>query len=124
VRVFERVGTERRGDGLEGQAVGRAREGDEGGVRFLYIRYARDVHRHVRATVRDDHHAETVTQEVFAQLTPSLTGYDERVLPFAEWLLRTAHDAACEWLLRRGEIESADDCHYDGKDLRGALAAG
>ena len=44
---------------------GRAREGDEDGLRLLYLLYADNVFGYVLAIVHDEHDAEDVTSEVF-----------------------------------------------------------
>jgi RNA polymerase sigma-70 factor (ECF subfamily) len=107
-RRFERVGSERRGDALERQAIARAKQGDHAGVRFLYIRYERDVHRYVRSIVRNEHDAEDITQTVFAKLMHALSHYEERAVPFSAWILRLARNAALDWLRQRRAIPFED----------------
>ena len=107
-RRFERVASERRGDALERQAIARATEGDHAGVRFLYMRYERDVHRYVRSIVRNEHDAEDITQTVFAKLVQALSHYEERGVPFSAWILRLARNAALDWLRQRRAIPFED----------------
>src|SRR3712207_7001636 len=49
-------------------AIGRAKQGDEDAMRFLYLRYADNVYGYVCSIVRDEHEAEDVTQQIFAKL--------------------------------------------------------
>jgi RNA polymerase sigma-70 factor (ECF subfamily) len=77
-------------------AVRRAQAGDRDALRFLYERYARDVQRHVRSVVRDDHEAEDVTQLVFVKLMTAIVEYDERAVPFFAWLARLSHNVAVD----------------------------
>jgi RNA polymerase sigma-70 factor (ECF subfamily) len=131
-RRFERQATDRRGDQLERQALVRAKQGDASAIRFLYVRYARDVHRYVRSMVRDEYDAEDITQTVFAKLMPALATYEEREVPFSAWILRIARNAALDWLRQRRAVPYEDvrgpDTRYDDsgersvKSLREALA--
>ncbi len=82
-------------------AVARAKEGDREALRFLYIRYARNVQGYVASILRDEHEAEDVTQLVFAKLMTVLVKYDQRETPFFGWLLRLAHNAAIDHLRAR-----------------------
>jgi RNA polymerase sigma-70 factor (ECF subfamily) len=115
-RRFERPG-ERRGDSLERQAVASAKQGDQGAIRFLYVRYNRDVHRYVRSMVRDEYDAEDITQTVFAKLMPAIASYEEREVPFSAWILRIARNAALDWLRQRRAVPYEDvrgpDARYD-----------
>ena len=106
-----------RGDVLERQAIARAKDGDRAGLRFLYMRYERDVYRYVRSIVRDEYDAEDVTQNVFAKLMSALRSYEERAVPFSAWILRIARNAALDWLRQRRSIPYEDvrgpDTRYD-----------
>jgi RNA polymerase sigma-70 factor (ECF subfamily) len=96
------------GNGLEQQALERAKQGDPGAIRFLYVRYERDVHRYVRSIVRDEHDAEDITQTVFAKLLPALPSYEQREVPFSAWLLRIARNTALDWLRQRRAVPYED----------------
>src|SRR3954447_11040928 len=50
------------------QALERARSGDEGALRFLYMRHEADVRRHLAGVLGDEDLAEDMTQAMFAQL--------------------------------------------------------
>jgi RNA polymerase sigma-70 factor (ECF subfamily) len=104
-------------DPLERQAIARAKEGDRSGLRFLYMRYERDVFRYVRSIVRDEHDAEDVTQNVFAKLLSAIVTYEEREVPFSAWILRIARNAALDWLRQRRATPYEDvrgpDARYD-----------
>jgi RNA polymerase sigma-70 factor (ECF subfamily) len=119
-----RSGTERpeRGDMLERQAIARAKEGDRAGLRFLYMRYERDVYRYVRSIVRDEYDAEDVTQNVFAKLLSAIESYEEREVPFSAWILRIARNAALDWLRQRRATPYEDvrgpDARYDDSGER------
>jgi RNA polymerase sigma-70 factor (ECF subfamily) len=105
------------GDPLERQAIARAKAGDRGGLRFLYLRYERDVFRYVRSIVRDEHDAEDVTQNVFAKLLSAIETYEEREVPFSAWILRIARNAALDWIRQRRTTPYEDvrgpDVRYD-----------
>jgi RNA polymerase sigma-70 factor (ECF subfamily) len=117
-----RSGRPHHGDTLERQAVARAKAGDTAGLRFLYVRYERDVHRYVRSILRDEHDAEDVTQNVFAKLMTALGGYEEREVPFSAWILRVARNAALDWLRQRRAVPYEDvrgpDARYDDSGER------
>jgi len=79
-------------------AVARAKEGDQGALRFLYVSYSNNIYGYVRSIVRDDHEAEDVTQHVFAKLMTTIVKYDDRGVPFFAWLLRLARNVAIDHL--------------------------
>jgi RNA polymerase sigma-70 factor (ECF subfamily) len=78
------------------RATDRARAGDEGALRFLYLRYSPAVFSHVRAMLGDEHAAEDVTQTVFARLAMRLQRYRSGEAPFGTWIARVAHNAAID----------------------------
>jgi RNA polymerase sigma-70 factor (ECF subfamily) len=125
-RRFERPSGAGTGGSLERQAIERARSGDAGGVRFLYVRYARDVQRYVRSIVRDDYDAEDITQTVFAKLVSALGSYEERAVPFSAWILRIARNAALDSLRQRRAVPYEDvrgpDARYDDSGERSAAS--
>ena len=79
-------------------AVARAKEGDQGALRFLYVAYSHNIYGYVRSIVRDDHEAEDITQHVFAKLMTRISRYDDRGVPFFAWLLRLARNVAIDHL--------------------------
>ena len=89
------------GEGLVALAVARAKEGDRSALQFLYVRYAKEVHRYVKSIVGDHHEAEDITQGVFLKLMRVLGSYTPREVPFAAWLRRVARNAALEHLRSR-----------------------
>jgi RNA polymerase sigma-70 factor (ECF subfamily) len=97
-----------RSDVPEREAIARAKAGDRAGLRFLYMRYERDVFRYVRSIVRDEHDAEDVTQNVFAKLLSALGSYEEREVPFSAWILRIARNAALDFLRQRRAVPYED----------------
>jgi RNA polymerase sigma-70 factor (ECF subfamily) len=82
-------------------AVARAKHGERGAIRFLYIRYAGHVYRYARSIVRNDHDAEDVAQQVFTRLLTAIETYEQRAAPFEGWLLRITHNMAIDHLRRR-----------------------
>ena len=120
---FQRSG---QSDPLERQAITRARAGDQAGLRFLYMRYERDVYRYVRSIVRDEYDAEDVTQNVFAKLMSALSSYEEREVPFSAWILRIARNAALDWLRQRRAVPYEDvrgpNDHYDDSRERSVVS--
>lgn len=80
------------------RAVARAKEGDVGAMRFLYVTYSHNIYGYVRSIVQDDHEAEDVTQQVFAKLMIRIGKYDDRGVPFFAWLVRLAHNVAIDHL--------------------------
>jgi RNA polymerase sigma-70 factor, ECF subfamily len=77
-------------------AVAQAKEGDRSALEFLYIRYAKDVHRYINSIVRDHHEAEDITQGLFLRLTPALKSYTASEVPFRAWLRRVARNDALQ----------------------------
>jgi RNA polymerase sigma-70 factor (ECF subfamily) len=108
-------------------AVAAAKRGEEGGFRFLYVRYAADVYGFVRSIVRDDHEAEDVTQQVFEKLMAAIARYEPSDVPFKGWLLRVARNAALDHLRKRRavpveEVHAPDAAHEaPGSQRLGAL---
>jgi RNA polymerase sigma-70 factor (ECF subfamily) len=108
------------------RAVERAKAGDRDAIRFLYARYADNVHGYVRSILRNEHEAEDVTQQVFAKLITSIHKYEPRQVPFSAWILRVAHNLAIDDMRRRravpvAEVRPVDEAH-DGVDLDQARA--
>lgn len=95
-----REGDARRG-GLVSRAVRCAKAGDREALAFLYARFADDLRGCVRSIVDDEHEAQELTRQVFAQLTREIGEHDEREEPFFTWLLRMARDLALEHARRR-----------------------
>jgi RNA polymerase sigma-70 factor, ECF subfamily len=83
-------------EGFVALAVARAQEGDRSALQFLYIRYAKEVHRYVNSIVGDHYEAEDITQGVFLKLMRVIGSYSPREVPFAAWLRRVARNAALE----------------------------
>lgn len=83
---------------LARKAVLAAQQGDKEALHFLYVRYAPDVHCHVRNLVRGEWEAKEITQNVFRDLTVTIEVYDARREPFLDWLSGIAHDTALEHL--------------------------
>jgi RNA polymerase sigma-70 factor, ECF subfamily len=99
-------------------AIGRAREGDDEAVRYLYIRYADNVYGYVASIVRDEFEAEDVTQHVFAKLMTVLPKYQEREVPFSAWILRVARNVAVDHMRSRRaipceEVRELDPSQHD-----------
>jgi RNA polymerase sigma-70 factor (ECF subfamily) len=114
------------------RAVEQAKAGDSEGIRFLYVRYSRDVYRFVRSIVGDEHDAEDVTQTVFLKLIGVIHRYRREAVPFAAWLIRVARNAAIDHLRERRpvpceEIRTSASDPSDGNgerltDLKEAMA--
>ena len=90
------------------RAVRAAQQGDRDAVRYLYVRYAEDVHRCVNHILRDHHEAEDVTQQVFAKLMTTIDRYEQRAMPFRAWLFRVARNVALDDLRARRCIPTDD----------------
>ena len=90
------------------QAVRRAKEGDQGALHFLYVRYAQDLNRYVNGLVRDSHEADDIVQNVFAKLITGIGKYEERGVPFTAWIMRVARNAAFDHMRARRAIPTED----------------
>lgn len=90
------------------RAVAFAKEGDQEGLHFLYVRYAPDVQRFVNSIVHDRHEAEDITQNVFAKLIKTIGKYEQREVPFTAWILRVARNAALDHMRAKRAIPSED----------------
>jgi RNA polymerase sigma-70 factor, ECF subfamily len=99
-------------EGLVAVAVARAKEGDRSALQFLYIRYAKEVHRYVNSIVGDHHEAEDITQGVFLKLMRVLRSYRQQDVPFGAWLRRVARNAALE-SLRSKRAVPVHEVHID-----------
>ena len=102
-------------------AVVRAQGGDPEAVRFLYVA-TRTTSMGRVGDPPDDHEAEDITQQVFAELMTTLVRYDERGVPFFAWLLRMARNAAIDHL--RGEIDHSEETVLDPDAISGADRSG
>lgn len=107
---------------MVGRAIARAKEGDSEAIRFIYLRYADNVHGYVRSIVRDEYEAEDVTQQVFAKMITVIRKYEERSVPFSAWILRVARNVAVDHIRRsratpcaevRGSDETMDDIAHE-----------
>lgn len=85
-------------------AIARARAGDMGAIRYLYMRFADNVYGYARSIVRNEHDAEDVTQQVFARLILAIRSFEDREVPFSAWLLRVAHNMAIDHLRRQRAV--------------------
>ncbi len=94
------------------RAVTSAKEGDPGGLHFLYARHAPDVLRHVASFVHDHHEAEDITQGVFTKLETAINQYEQAEGAFAAWILRVARDAVLD------HMRQADDPTEVGEGRR------
>jgi RNA polymerase sigma-70 factor, ECF subfamily len=103
---FIRVANSRpaQADGLLGNAIARAKQGDMDALHFLYVTYADDVYGFVNSIVRDSHAAEDVTQNIFGKLMNAIQRYEQREVPFAAWILRVARNAALDHMRARRQI--------------------
>ena len=110
----------RQGEGFVALAVARAQEGDRSALQFLYIRYAKEVHRYVNSIVGDHHEAEDITQGVFLKLMRVIGSYSPREVPFAAWLRRVARNAALEYLRSRRPVpvHELHPCQPSREELR------
>jgi len=95
-------------DALVAAATERARDGDDDGLRLLYLLYADNVFGYVLSIVRDEHDAEDLTSEVFARLPRALAHYKVSATPFAAWLLRVARNAALDHLRAQRSVPLAE----------------
>ena len=84
-----------------GAAVEGAKAGDSEAIRYLYVRHAADVYRHVRVIVHDDYEAQDITQAVFTKLFLTITKYEPREVPFSAWIRRVARNLAVDEVRRR-----------------------
>lgn len=120
-------------EALVAAATSRARDGDEDGLRLLYLLYADNVFGFVLAIVHDEHDAEDLTSEVFARLPRALSHYRPSGTPFVAWLLRVARNAALDHLRAQRSVPLAEVPATAGEpefhayerldDLRAALEA-
>ncbi len=118
-------------DPLVADAVVQAKRGDQDAIRFLYTRYAENVHSYALSMVRNDHEAEDITQQVFTKVLSNLHRYEPRGVPFAAWIVRMARNAAIDHMRERRQIPceeifgpdeaSDDDGRERCRDLRAAL---
>src|SRR5688500_17379472 len=86
------------GEEIVQSAVEHARNGDADALRLLYLRYSNTVFSQVCSIVRDEHAAEDITQTVFTRLPARLTHYEPRLVSFAAWIARVAHNASIDFL--------------------------
>jgi RNA polymerase sigma-70 factor (ECF subfamily) len=113
-------------------ALARAKAGDAGAIRYLYLRFSGNVYGYTRSIVGDAHEAEDITQQVFARLVTAIGSYEPRGVPFSAWLLRIAHNMAIdhirrnratpselEWLSAAGSDSVAGELSMD---VRSAIA--
>jgi RNA polymerase sigma-70 factor (ECF subfamily) len=117
-------------EALVAAATERARDGDEDGLRLLYLLYADNVFGYVLSIVGDEHDAEDITSEVFARLPRALAHYRVSSTPFVAWLLRVARNAALDHLRAQRSVPLAEvpgshrpelHAHERLDDLRSAL---
>lgn len=109
------------------RAVARAKAGDMGAIRFLYVSYKDNIYGYVLSIIRDPHEAEDVTQHVFLKLMSVIHKYEPREVPFTSWLLRVARNVAVDHLRSRRHLpcdevyESSQEFDDSGRDRRWGL---
>lgn len=115
------------------EAVSNAKAEDQGGVDYLYIRYASDVRQFIESLVRDEELSEEITNQIFDRLTITIRRYEPREVPFAAWIMRLARNAALDSMRTRRAIPRKESPLADserttfetnvdrGRDLRSAL---
>src|SRR5688500_9558342 len=81
---------------VDSHVVARARAGDQDAVGALYRACAGDIHRWIRARIRDHHAAEDLTQQTFANALRALPRYEQREGAFAAWLRQIARNAVID----------------------------
>jgi RNA polymerase sigma-70 factor (ECF subfamily) len=114
------------------RAIAMAKDGDRDAIRYLYVRYADDIHGYVRSILHDSHEAEDITQQVFVKLMRVIAKYEPRDVPFSAWILRVAHNLAIDHVRRQRlvpceEVRGSDESdeyvdHERAQALRDALA--
>jgi len=115
------------------QAVSNAKAGDQGGVDYLYVRYAADVQRFIESLVREEHLSEEITHHIFDHLITTIGKYEPQEVPFVAWIMRVARNAALDNMrarrvIPREEVRLAESGRAKpevsvgrGRDLRSAL---
>jgi RNA polymerase sigma-70 factor, ECF subfamily len=81
---------------VDSHVVARARAGDRDAVASLYRGCAPDIHRWIRARIRDHHAAEDLTQQTFANALRALPRFEYREGTFRAWLKQIAHNAVID----------------------------
>jgi RNA polymerase sigma-70 factor (ECF subfamily) len=90
------------------RAIAAAKIGDRDALRYLYVRFADNVFGYARSIVRDEHEAEDVTQQVFANLITSIVKYEQRAVPFSAWILRVTHNLSIDHMRRRRAVPCSE----------------
>ncbi len=110
------------------RAVARAKQGDRGAMRFLYLRYADNVYGYARSIVHNDHDAEDVVQQVFTRVLTAIETYEQRSVPFSAWIMRITHNLAIDYVRRRRRTVDESEVaivephpHHESSHLRGVL---
>lgn len=113
-------------------AIARAKSGDHGALRYLYLRFSGNVYGLALGILHDEHEAEDVTQQVFTRVMTAIANYEERSVPFTGWLLRITQNLAIDHIRRRRSVPCEEVEPGPGRDhqrgreiaasLRSALA--
>ncbi len=104
----------------EAQIIQQAKRHDPDAISELYNRHVDQIHQYVRSRIDDGAIAEDVTADVFVRALESLSGYDDRGVPFAAWLYRIAQARVIDfWRRSQRRVTVAFDDH----DLPEWLAA-
>lgn len=83
-------------DQLTTRAIAHVREGDPSALHFLYVRYADDLRAYLAGIVHDRFAAESIVQDVFANLMAAVEESEDRRFPLGTSLLRMATSRARE----------------------------
>lgn len=103
----------------DGQAVARARRGDEDAFAELLARYRDRVFSFLLRVVGDPSDAEDLAQEAFLKAFLSLDRYDP-ARPFLSWVFKIAHNTAFDHLRARRHDEPLDDALVEALPEAGA----
>jgi RNA polymerase sigma-70 factor (ECF subfamily) len=100
--------TEKAEDADTGRLVTRIQAGDREGFADLYMRYFDRVYSYLRVVLRNEHHAEDATQQVFMKALEALPRYERRSQPFSAWLFVIARNQALADLARLQRSKPVD----------------
>jgi RNA polymerase sigma-70 factor, ECF subfamily len=98
-------------------AVAGAQNGEPAALDYLYVEFAGEIYRYVRAIVADPHEAQDVTHNVFVKVMGGIRAYEPREVPFAAWIRRVARNTALDTVRMRRAVLSEETPSAQGPAL-------
>jgi RNA polymerase sigma-70 factor (ECF subfamily) len=101
---------------LEADVIARAISRDLEAFTELYRKHAARILRHINYLVGDHYEADDLTNETFFRAWQVIHRYEDRGIPFENWLLKIGHNLASRHLKSRKPTRDIEDLNVEAGD--------